>query len=104
MVDMAGLAGAVFATTIELCSRASSPSCANNTDAKLNSRTARFALAGAGLGLLAGWLLTMNYDRPRETRPELPPISLIPLPGVVPVESTTGTAELLPGIMSQGRF
>ena len=56
------------------------------------------------LGLVAGWLLTMNYDRPRETRPELPPLSFLPLPGVVPVESTMGTAELLPGLMSQGRF
>ena len=104
MVDMAILAGAVFATTIELCTRTSSPDCANNNDAKLNSRTARFSLVGAGLGLVAGWLLTMSYDRPRESRPELPPLSFIPLPGAVPVESMTGTAELLPGLMSQGRF
>ena len=104
MVDMAILAGAVFATTIELCSRNSGDSCANNTDAKLNSRTARFALAGAGMGLLAGWLLTMNYDQAREIRPERPMVSFIPLPGAVPVESTRGTSELLPGLISQGRF
>ena len=106
MVDMAGLAGAVFATTIELCSRTDNGvhvHCADSSTT-LNSRTARFSLVGAGLGLIAGWLLTMNYDHPRDTRPELPPLSFIPLPGVVPVESTTGTAELLPGLMSQGRF
>jgi hypothetical protein len=106
MVDMAGLAGAVFATTIELCSRTDNGAhvhCADSSTT-LNSRTARFSLVGAGLGLVAGWLLTMNYDRHREARPELPPVSLIPLPGVVPVESTTGTAELLPGLISQGRF
>ena len=104
MVDMAVLAGGVFATTIELCTRNSAIGCADDNKAQLNSRTARFALVGTGLGLVAGWLLTMNYDRPRETRPELPPLSFIPLPGAVPVESMTGTAELLPGLMSQGRF
>jgi len=104
MVDLAIIAGSVFATTIELCSRNSVESCANDTNAKLNSRTARFALAGAGMGLLAGWLLTMNYDHDHETRPERPMVSFIPLPGAVPVESTRGTAELLPGLMSQGRF
>jgi hypothetical protein len=104
MIDLAVLAGAIFATTIELCSRNSDVGCANNTDATLNSRTARFSLVGAGLGLVAGWMLTMNYDRLRDTRPELPPLSFIPLPGAVPVESMTGTAELLPGLLSQGRF
>ena len=104
MIDMAILAGAVFATTIELCSRNSNPNCANNDKAQLNSRTARFALVGAGLGLLSGWLLTTNYDHGRETRLERPTYSFIPLPGAVPVESTRGTAELLPGLMSQGRF
>ena len=110
MIDLAGFAGAVFATTIELCSRTSTLGGENSrvhcadASATLNSRTARFSLVGAGLGLLAGWMLTMNYDRPRDTRPELPPLSFIPLPGAVPVESMTGTPELLPGLLSQGRF
>ena len=103
MVDMAGLAGAVFATTIELCSRTENAHCADS-NTTLNSRTARFSLVGAGLGLFAGWLLTMNYDRVRETRPERPLFSFIPLPGAVPVESLMGTAELLPGLLSSGRF
>ena len=103
MVDIAGLAGALFATTIEVCSRTDNVHCADS-NTTLNSRTARFSLVGAGLGLVAGWMLTMNYDRPRDTRPELPPLSFIPLPGAVPVESMTGTAELLPGLLSQGRF
>ena len=104
MVDLAVLFGTIFATTIEWCSRRSDSGCANSTDTQLDSRTARFALAGAGLGLVAGWLLTMNYDHVREARPELPPLSFIPLPGAVPVESMMGTAELLPGLLSQGRF
>jgi hypothetical protein len=111
MIDLAGFAGAVFATTIELCSRTTTIKggedvrvhCAD-ASATLNGRTARFSLVGAGLGLLAGWMLTMNYDGARDTRPGLPPLSFIPLPGAVPVESMMGTAELLPGLLSQGRF
>jgi hypothetical protein len=110
MVDLAGFAGAVFATTIELCSRTTTVKnetvhvhCAD-ASATLNSRTARFSLVGAGLGLVAGWLLTMNYDHAGDTRSEMPPLSFIPLPGALPVESMMGTAELLPGLLSHGRF
>jgi hypothetical protein len=107
MIDMAGLAGAVFATTIELCSRTETNGthvhCADS-NTTLNSRTARFSLVGAALGLFAGWLLTTNYDHAREARPERPLFSFIPLPGAVPVESPMGTPELLPGLLSHGRF
>jgi hypothetical protein len=102
MIDLAGLAGAVFATTIEMCSR-QDIHCANDNNA-MNSRTARFALAGAGLGLIGGWLLTMNFDHNREGQSERPLLSAIPMPGVVPVESPTGTPELLPGLFAHGRF
>jgi len=104
MVDLAGLAGALFATTIELCSRKATVSCANNTNARLDDRTARFALLGAGVGLLTGWLLTMDFDRGREEEPERPTLSLMPLPGAVPVQTPAGSAELVPGLVSQGRF
>ncbi|MBN2576409.1 MAG: PEGA domain-containing protein [Deltaproteobacteria bacterium] len=104
MVDLAGLTGAVFASAIELCTRTNGVHCANDTDATLDKRTARFALVGAGLGVFAGWLLTMNYDRESQTRSDLPPLSFLPLPGAVPVQSTVGTADLVPGLLSQGRF
>jgi hypothetical protein len=124
MVDLAGVAGAVFASAIELCSRRQPGGgrvhCADNSDTSgqtanpgqtsssgqnsLNGRTARFALVGAGLGLLTGWLLTMDFDREVQRRPEIPLLSFIPLPGAVPVETPAGTAELLPGLLSQGRF
>jgi hypothetical protein len=106
MVDMAGLFGVVFATTIEVCSRIDNGvhvHCADSSTT-LNSRTARFALVGAGLGIIAGWLLTMNFDHERAARSDRPLFSFIPLPGAVPVESTMGTPELLPGLLSQGRF
>jgi hypothetical protein len=104
MVDLAGVAGAVFATTVELCSRGEK--CATNQNAKLGNRTAQFALVGAGAGLVAGWLLTMNFDRNNETQTDRRPLSFLPLPmpGVVPVQSVTGTPELLPGLLSHGTF
>jgi MFS family permease len=102
MVDLAGLAGAVFATTIEMCSR-HNIHCADDNNS-MNSRTARFALAGAGLGLIGGWLLTMNFDHNHEGQSERPLLSAIPMPGVVPVESPTGAPELLPGLLAHGRF
>jgi hypothetical protein len=105
MVDMAALAGGLVASAVELCTRESSH-CANDS-AEFSERTARFALAGAGLGLLTGWLLTTSYDKtadPQPTQPSRPALSFLPLPGAVPVQSTTGVAELLPGLLSQGRF
>ena len=110
MVDLAGVAGAIFAATIEICTRGKNnihcadqdPKDPNKT--RLNDRTARYALAGAGLGLITGWLLTMSYDHNNQARPAPPLLSHIPLPGVVPVQSTSGTAELLPGLISQGQF
>ena len=112
MVDLAGVAGAIFATTIEICTRTSGSTSIHCADqdpndpnkTRLNDRTARYALAGAGLGLLTGWLLTMNYDHNNEAGPAPPLLSHIPLPGVVPVQSPYGTAELLPGLVSQGQF
>ena len=109
MVNLAVISGAVFGTAVELCTRPNPLTgelvyCANDDKARLTRRTARFALVGAGLGLVAGWLLTMNYDRETENRSDLPPLSLMPLPGAVPVQSMTGSAELLPGLLSQGRF
>jgi hypothetical protein len=111
MVDLAGVAGAIFATTVEICTKRGTSYCADanndpNKPTKLDGRTARFALVGAGLGLAAGWLLTMSYDHNNhnQERPAPPLLSHIPLPGVVPVQSTYGTAELLPGLVSQGQF
>jgi hypothetical protein len=109
MVDLAGVAGAIFATTIQYCTRKETNYCADNAAATSTSdrerdRTARFALVGAGLGLLTGWLLTMNYDHNNHERPAPPLLSHLPMPGVVPVQSPYGTAELLPGLISQGQF
>jgi hypothetical protein len=107
MIDLAGLAGALLASAVEICTKTGKNGekqyCANTTTS-FDTRTARFALVGAGLGLVAGWLLTTNYDKANESNPSRPALSFLPLPGAVPVQSKTGAAELLPGLMSQGRF
>lgn len=105
LIDLAGIAGGIFASAIELCSRTDNSYCANSdTSTPLNDRTAQFALAGTAIGLFTGWILTMNYDQARTKRAERPMLSVLPLPGVVPVQSETGTAQLLPGLLSRGSF
>lgn len=107
MVDLAGLAGALLASAVEACSRSNGgirSYCANE-DVQLDDRTARFALIGAGLGLFTGWLLTTNYDQVDDpAQPARPALSMLPLPSAIPIQSPTGTAQLLPGLVSQGRF
>lgn len=107
MVDLSGIAGALLASAVEFCSRPSRTGGKNycaNSSGDLNRRTARFALVGAGIGLVTGWLLTTNFDQPIEPRPTLPTYALFPMPGAIPIQSTGGGAELLPGLVSQGRF
>lgn len=117
MVDLAGLAGGIIASAVEYCSRrqgndptycATSSAGSGNTPTtsnRLNAKTARFALVGTGIGLIAGWILTSNFDKPTQSHQSRPPLSLwLPLPGAVPVQTKTGTAEIVPGLVSQGQF
>jgi hypothetical protein len=108
MVNLAGLAGGLLSSAVEFCSRGrDSPGAKNycaNATGDLSDRTARFALVGAGLGLFAGWMLTTNYDQSNQSHPAGSALSLLPMPGAIPVQSRTGGAELAPGLVSQGHF
>ena len=111
MVDLAGLAGGLIASAVEYCTRKNSSGdythCApadSDTSNKLDAKTARFALGGTAFGLVAGWLLTTNFDHPGPSRQPQAPLSFLPWPGVVPVRSSTGATALAPGLLSQGRF
>jgi len=73
MVDLAGVAGAIFATTIEICTRTSGSTSIHCADQDPNDRirpgstTARLATRLQAPGSsLTGWLLTMNYDHNNE--------------------------------------
>lgn len=112
LVSLAGVAGSFFSGVLEICTRKNIGSvgekfcsaASSDPNVRLNGRTARFALVGTGVGLLGGWLLTLNYDketRVRDPEDRLPPL---PMPGVVPIESATGGAGLLPGFIARGRF
>lgn len=112
LVDLAGVAGAFFSGVLEICTRKNigavgekfCSAASSDPNLKLNDRTARFALVGTGVGLLAGWLLTFNYDKENRARDPEDRLPLLPLPSVVPVESASGGAALLPGVMARGRF
>jgi hypothetical protein len=72
-----------------------------------NRLTARFALAGGALGLVAGWFLTSSVDRyntaPLESTPQSVSFQL-PTPTLLPVTSSDGGTAFVPGLASQGRF
>ena len=67
-------------------------------------RVARSALIGGGVGLVAGWALTTNYDRNRNLQPERTTTSFLPLPTILPVESGDGRTLAVPGLATMGRF
>jgi hypothetical protein len=75
--------------------------------ARDNRLTARFALAGGALGLVAGWFLTANVDKyntaPLESTPQASLFHL-PLPTLLPVTSADGAAAFVPGLATHGRF
>ncbi len=66
--------------------------------------TARFALLGGSLGLVAGWLLTRSYDRNNVSPIESAPVAQLPVPTLLPVTSLKGGTDLVPGLATQGRF
>jgi hypothetical protein len=66
--------------------------------------TARFALAGGGVGLAIGWLLTRDYDRHNSSPLERTPRALIPAPTMLPVADAAGDLDLVPALAWQGRF
>jgi hypothetical protein len=65
---------------------------------------ARYALAGSAVGLAAGFFLTWRYDKYDNNLAQAQPTRGVPLPGVLPVQSTDGRWALVPGLVSQGQF
>ncbi len=99
LVNLAGAAGAfagALATTVEECiARNSTVDCGFDSD----QRTARFALAGAAVGIVAGWVSTRNYDKNNTAPTERKPVETIAVPTALSVDG-----KIVPGLMAAGRF
>ena len=106
LIDLSAAAGAfagAVATTVNRCLPDPTKDCSFASD----QRTARFTLAGGAVGLVAGWFLTRNFDRARETVPEPAPepreLGFLPIPSAIPVQGRSGVT-VIPGLSAQGRF
>jgi hypothetical protein len=111
LVDLAIAAGTVAGTLFKVvgqCLRdGSDETCSYKIGEARNRRlTARFALAGGAVGLVAGWILTRQFDRFNSRPLEREPVArlLLPTPAMLPVTSSDGGTQLVPGLAAQGRF
>jgi hypothetical protein len=111
LVDLAIGAGAVAGTLMKVVGQClqdgQSKDCSYKTADPRNRRlTARFALAGGAVGLVAGWFLTRQFDRNNSPPLERDPVArlLLPVPTMLPVTSSDGGTLMVPGLAAQGRF
>jgi hypothetical protein len=107
LVNLAGAAGAfigALATTVNKCLVLGSTG-QDPTECRFASDqpTARAALAGGGIGLTLGWLVTRNFDKGKSS-PSERNLSLLPVPTALPVPTVEGGMRLVPGLAAQGRF
>jgi len=104
LVDLAAVAGGFIGALVQTCRRSQDKQFCGNFE--LGPEIARYALVGSAVGLAAGWLLTMRYDKhsgePTEHKPPTPPG--LPMPSALPVQTTDGRWALIPGLVSQGQF
>ena len=102
LIDLAALAGGFTGALVQMCvSGQSNGFCG---DAAIGPKMARYALGGSVIGLATGWLLTWNYDKHNDNLAQGQPAHGVPLPGVLPVQTTDGRWALVPGLVSQGQF
>lgn len=103
LIDLAGVAGALTGIL-----GAAVKTCLDQTpgNAECGPPSAPFAsqlaLAGGGLGLAAGWLLTRNFDQRAVDRGGSVPV--IPMPAALPSISLGGGMTVVPGLAASGRF
>ncbi len=104
LVDLAAAAGAfagALTGTVDNCiGQAANEQCSFQS----NSRTAKMALVGGAVGLVAGWLLTSGFDKNNTEPGEAPRHALLPTPSAIAVSKVDGSAEIIPGLAAQGRF
>jgi hypothetical protein len=103
LIDLAAVAGGFTGALMQMCvsGQTSTGFCGN---AEIGPKMARYALAGSAVGLAAGVFLTWRYDKHSDNLAQGQPARSVPLPGVLPVQTTDGRWALVPGLVSQGRF
>jgi tetratricopeptide (TPR) repeat protein len=105
LVDLAIVAGVTAGALFNVVSQCLSDNndlgalCAYDSQ---DRNTARFALAGGAVGLVAGWLLTGNYVA--RSQSTLPQMTLLPVPTVLPVEGPDRRTRAVPALGAHGRF
>jgi len=106
LIDLAAVAGGFAGAIVQACvSGRKNGFCGSAEDsAEFWPNMARYALAGAGVGLAAGLLLTWRYDKHHEDLAQGRPARGVPLPSALPVQTTDGRWALVPGLVSQGQF
>jgi hypothetical protein len=103
LVDLAGAAGLFAGALVETVGRCASSG--GTCEFRAEPRTSRLALLGGGVGFVAGWALTRNYDQTGRAKPAASPGALlIPVPSALPVMGRDGRLTLVPGLGTQGRF
>jgi hypothetical protein len=102
-IDLAAVAGGFIGALMQMCisGQTSTGFCGH---AQIGPKMARYALAGSAVGLAAGFFLTWRYDKYDNNLAQAQPARGVPLPGVLPVQSTDGRWALVPGLVSQGQF
>ena len=102
LIDLAAVAGGFTGALIQMCisGQTSQGFCGNAEIGPM----ARYALAGSVVGLATGFFLTWRYDKHKDNLAQERPARGVPLPGVLPVQTTDGRWALVPGLVSQGQF
>ena len=110
LIDLATAAGAIGGALVDVLGAV--PAARAERELQLRIQRARGTAgasparrsSAAALGLIAGWVLTSNYDKGRNTPPlERSTVSFITVPTLFPVESPAGT-RTVPGLAAGGRF
>jgi hypothetical protein len=102
LIDLATVAGGFVGALVQVCS--------SNNGQKgcgglvVGPELARYAMAGSLVGLAVGWGLTLRYDKHSGNPADRKPSGTIPLPGPMPVQTSDGRWEMVPGLVSQGTF
>jgi hypothetical protein len=104
LIDLATVAGGFVGALVQTCSAHGGDTKKGCGGLDVGPDMARYALAGSLVGLAAGWVLTLRYDKPSDDSVGGRATAALPMPSAVPVQNREGRWEMIPGLVSQGKF